>query len=104
MVMQDKYDLALKFKAKHKNRLDKANNSNTFKDWDNQTEGKFAHIPISDQKIAIHRKPTQHETDMLTIHEKVKATHTFNFLDAQIHIPLQLNADIWEENFNKLLG
>ena len=36
---------------------------------------------------------------MLTFHEKVKATNTFNFLDAQIHIPSQLNADIWEENF-----
>ena len=31
MVMQDKYDLALKFKAKHKNKLDKANNSNILK-------------------------------------------------------------------------
>ena len=44
-----KYDLALKFKAKHKSKL---YNCNIFKEWDNQTIGKFGYISISDQTLA----------------------------------------------------
>ena len=39
--LHDKYDLALKFKSKHKNRIDKAANLQIFQQWDNQTIGKF---------------------------------------------------------------
>ena len=54
VVLQDKYDLALKFKAKHRDKLEKAKNSTSFQQWDNQTVGKFGYIPISDQIIAAY--------------------------------------------------
>ena len=98
VVLQDKYDLALKFKAKHRDKLEKAKNSTSFQQWDNQTVGKFGYIPISDQITAAYDKPKYSQDDLLRIHEKVKTTGKSNFLDAQIRIPSQLNVTNWEKN------
>ena len=96
--MQDKYDLALTFKAKHKEKLDKAKVSKIFKDWDTQTVGKFGFIPVSQQILPVDQKP---DRDMLEVHKKVKNKGTYNFLGAQICVPSQLRHEAWENNLEK---
>ena len=92
--MQDKYELALKSKPKHKEKLDKAANTNIFKEWDNQTVEKFGFIPISEQKLANKNSPKQLKSDLLEIHSQVSACKGYNFLNAQIQVPSQLHTGI----------
>ena len=81
--LHDKYDLSLRFKSKHKHRTDKAANLQIFQQWDNQTTGKFGHIPLASQLLAKDDKSTHHKSDLLQIHKEVKRTGNHNFLDAR---------------------
>ena len=92
----DKYDLELRFKPKHRNAINSAKNNDTFKAWECQNTGKYGFIPLGDLccpnkdiKICI-------DSDLIAIHNQVKATSKFNFMDAQICIPSQLNVNKWE--------
>ena len=94
--MQDKYDLALKFKAKYKSRLERAETLHIFKEWDRQIIDKFGFIPVSQQNVAVHQKSSQLNFDLLTIHHKIRSTNNYNFLDAQIQVPSQVKIEAWE--------
>ena len=92
----DKYDLELRFKPKHRNAVHLAKNNATFKRWDDQTNTKYGFIPLGyficpDKD---NRKP--HTADLLDIHNHVKSTGNFNFMDAQISVPSQLRVDRWD--------
>ena len=87
--MQDKYDLALTFKSKHKDKLEKAEASQIFKAWNSQTVGKFGFIPLSQQILPVDQKPALPDLDMLEVHNKVKNMGTYNFFFYSTLITLQ---------------
>ena len=97
-ITVNKYDLALRFKPKYKDRIEQAQNSQIFKLWDNQTVGKFGYIPLTKQAVAQNQQKSQVNSNLLQVHEIVKQTGTYNFLDAQIPIPSQLKVAAWETN------
>ena len=92
-VAHDKYDLALRFKNKHKEKIEKAGNVAIFKQWDSQTVGKFGYIPLAPQVTSIDDKCNKVQSDLLQIHDKVKRMGTYNFLEAKIQIKSQLNVE-----------
>ena len=94
----DKYDLALRFKSKHKGKIEQAKNSEIFKLWDKQNVGKFGYIPLPGQVVGKNQQLSQVNSDLLQVHHKVKQTGTHNFLSAQIPIPSQLKVEAWETN------
>ena len=83
----DKYDLALRFKSKHKKKIEQAKNSEIFQLWDKPTVGKFGYISLTGQVVAKNQQFSQVNSDLLQVHHKVKQTGTHNFLGAQIPIP-----------------
>ena len=94
----DKYDLALRFKSKHKNKIEQSANSEILKLWDGQTVGKFGYIPLTEQVVVSDQQISPVNPDLLQVHGKVKQTGTYNFLGAQIPIPSQLKVKAWEAN------
>ena len=99
--LQDKYDQTLRFKSKHKDKIDKAVDLKIFQQWDSQTTGKFGYIPLAPQVVNTDDKPNQANSNLLQIHKKVKRTGTYNFLEAKIQIPSQLNMEAWQANLEE---
>ena len=95
---QDKYDLTLRFKTKHRNKLSQAENVPIFQLWDKQTVGKFGYIPLAPQIVGKKGQINMKASNLLHIHSKVKQTGTHNFMQAQIDIPSQLKVEAWEAN------
>ena len=56
--VQDKYELDLRFHARHKHKMAKAKDSNILSLWDAQSKDKYGFIPIQDQLLP--------EVDLLT--------------------------------------
>ena len=52
--MEDKYDLELRFKPKHRQRISEAKSCNTFKIWDQQMEDKYGFIPLGELNVPEH--------------------------------------------------
>ena len=96
-AVHDKYDLALRFKNKHKVKIDNAANVEIFKQWDSQTVGKFGYIPLAAQVGNRDDKCNKVQSNLLQIHNKVKRTGTYNFLEAKIQIPSQLKVEAWKD-------
>ena len=95
---QDKYNLALRFKTKHRNKVRQADNVPIFQLWDKQTVGKFGYIPLAPQIVGKKGQINMKGSNLLYIHNKVKQTGTHNFMHAQIDIPSQLKVEAWEAN------
>ena len=92
----DKYDLELRFKPKHRNAVHLAKNNATFKRWDDQTNTKYGFIPLGDFICPDEDNRKPHTADLLDIHNHVKSTGNFNFMDAQVSVPSQLRLDRWD--------
>ena len=97
----DKYALDLTFRPRHRLRIQKANNCRVFKLWDEQMSDKFGFIPLQDQIIPSQDHGNPSMTDVLKMHEIISNSDTYNFLDCQIQVPSQLNADVWEKYLDK---
>ena len=56
---------------------------------------KFGFIPLQNQILPSkdHRNPSM--TDVLKTHRIISNLGTYNFLESQIQVPSQLNADVW---------
>ena len=91
----DKYDLELRFKPKHRNVVSLAKDNATFKWWDDQTATKYGFIPLGDFLCLDQDARNPCTGDLLDIHNCVKSTGNFNFMDAQISVPSQLRVDRW---------
>ena len=56
--VHDKYELDLRFHARHKHKMAKAKDSNILKLWDVQNKDKYGFIPIQDQILPEIDSPT----------------------------------------------
>ena len=90
----DKYALDLRFHPCHRLRIQEAKNCRVFKLWDDQMSDKFGFIPLQDQIIPRQNHKNPSMSDVLKMHEIIRNSDTCNFLDCQIQVPSQLNADV----------
>ena len=97
---QDKYDLDLRFLVRHKSKMAKAKDSNTFKRWDAQSKDKYGFIPIQDQILPEVDSPTAKNTNIWEDHAAIASTGTYNFMKAQIPITSQLNVESWKKHLS----
>ena len=99
----DKYALDLRFRPRHRLRIQEARNCRTFKLWDEQMSDKFGYIPLQDQTIPSEDNRKASMTDALKMHEIISKSNTYNFVDCQIQVPSELNADVWEQYLEYLI-
>ena len=92
-----KYDLELRFKPRHRQQIGEAKNNQTFQSWDNQMRDKYRFIPLSDLLVPKTNKKNKPISDIKVLHETIKFFKKFNFMQAQIQVPSQLNPDVWDE-------
>ena len=97
-ITVDKYDLALRFKSKHKDKIEQSADSQIFKLWNSQTMGKFGYIPLTEQVLPKLHQTSLVTSELLNIHQIVKQMGTYNFLEAQIPVPSQLKVEAWKTN------
>ena len=93
----DKYELDLRFRPRHRQKIHEANGCDIFKLWDSQTQDKFGFIPLQDQILPQIQKLNAHCTDLLAAHNIIVASGTYNFMNSQLQIPSQLNPNIWDK-------
>ena len=92
---EDKYDLELRFKPKHRQRIHEAKHIRTFTKWDDQMEDKYGFIPLGDLVVPEYNEKNSTIDDIKQLHDTVKNSNKFNFLDSQIQVVSQLNLDVW---------
>ena len=82
----DKYDLELRCKPRHRQKVENARNNVTFDKWNKQMSGKYGFIPLGDLVTpnADCRNPTI--TDIKLLHNTVKNAKNHNFLGAQVQV------------------
>ena len=92
----DKYDLELRFKPRHREKIENAKNNGTFQRWNTQASDKYEFIPLGDliKPQSDIRNPTI--ADIKLLHSTVKNGTTHNFLGAQVQVKGQLDPDKWE--------
>ena len=93
---EDKYDLELRFKPKHRQRITDSKTCNTFKKWDQQVEDKYGFIPLGELHVPEFNEKNTFHSDLTDLHHIVKNSGTFNFVKTQIQVKSQLNADVWD--------
>ena len=93
----DKYDLELNFKPRHRQRIAHAKNNTTFNLCDKQTNDKYGFISLGDQILPEKNEKNKINLDRKKLHQIVKNSDKSNFMDAQIEVPSQLNPDRWED-------
>ena len=57
---------------------------------------KFGYIPLQEQIIPSRDHRNTSVNDVLKMHNIISESDTYNFLQCQIQVPSQLNADVWE--------
>ena len=82
-VIDDKYNLQLAFRPRHRATIASATNVQTFKAWDNQTHDKFGFIPLGDLMLPVKNCKRKSQKSILKIHEQVHESGNFNFMHAQ---------------------
>ena len=92
----DKYDLELRFKPKYRQRISEAKHQCTFQNWDNQMEEKYGFIPLGNIRLPEQDNKNASIHDIKTLHETVKKSKDFNFIESQIQVKSQLNPEVWE--------
>ena len=73
-----------------------AKDNATFKHWDDQTITKYGFNPLGHLLHPDQDAKNSCKGDLLDIHNCVKSTGNFHFMDAQISVPFQLKVDIWD--------
>ena len=93
---EDKYDLELRFKPKYRQRVSEAKNNCTFKNWDNQMEEKYGFVPLGDILVPKRDDKNPAIGNIKALHQTVKNSKNFNFIESQIQVESQLNPEVWE--------
>ena len=93
----DKYVLDLRFRPRHRQKIQVAKDCNTFNLWDTQTNDKFGFIPLQDQILPTSQTTDLYFTDLLEAHKIITTSGTYNFIKSQLQIPSQLKPDIWNK-------
>ena len=94
----DKYDLDLRFRPRHRDKIVTAQDCVTFQKWDSQNSEKFGFIPLGDLMLPSINLKNITEEKIFDVHRRIKASGTFNFMKSQIQISSQLKADAWERH------
>ena len=93
----DKYAMDLRFRPRHRIKVQEAKDCRTFKLWDAQMSDKFGYIPLQDQMIPDSNIKRCTHIDALKMHEIISKSGTYNFLHCQMQVHSELNADVWEQ-------
>ena len=94
---EDKYDLELRFKPKYRQRISEAKHICMFKNWDNQMEDKYGFVPLGDILVPERNDKNPTIQNIKTLHQAVKNSKNFNFVESQIQVESQLNPDVWDK-------
>ena len=94
----DKYDLDLRFRPRHREKIVTAQDCVPFQKWDAQNSDKFGFIPLGDLMLPSIDLKNVTKEKIFDVHRRVKASSTFNFMKSQIQISSQLKADVWERH------
>ena len=94
----DKYDLDLRFRPRHREKIMAAQDCVTFQNWDAQHSEKFGFIPLGDLLLPPINLKNVTKEKVFDVHRRIKASGTFNFMKSQIQISSQLKPDIWEHH------
>ena len=94
----DKYDLDLRFRPRHRDKIEAAQDCVTFQNWDAQNSEKFGFIPLGDLLLPPIDLKNVTKEKIFDVHRRIKASGTFNFMKSQIQISSQLKPDIWERH------
>ena len=92
----DKYAMDLRFRPRHRLRIQEAKNCQIFKLWDKQMSDKFGYIPLQEQILPNRDQRNTSVDNVLKMHDIISESNTYNFLQCQIQVPSQIKADIWE--------
>ena len=94
----DKYDLDLRFRPRHQNKIAAAKDCSTFRNWNSQNCEKFGFIPLGDFRLPPVDLNNSSKEKIFNIHRRIKASGTHNFLESQIRIQSQLKSKVWERH------
>ena len=86
----NEYNLELRFKPKHRQRVNTAKGIRTIKNWDYQMEDKYGFITLGDLVLPEHNEKNPTIDDIKKLHDTVKSSNKFNFMGSQIQIVSQL--------------
>ena len=68
---EDKYDLELRFKPKHRQCITESKTCDTFKKWDQQTEDKYGFIPLGELDVPEFNEKNTFHSDLADLHDIV---------------------------------
>ena len=83
----DKYDLDLRFRPRHRDKIVTAQDCVTFQKWDDQNSDKFGFILLGDLMLPSIDLKSVTKEKIFDVHRRVKASGTFNFMKSQIWLP-----------------
>ena len=95
--IQDKYELDLRFRSQHRQKVASAKNCDTFKLWDLHNKD----IPLHNQLLPDVDLPAAKNQSIWDDHADVASTRTYNFMKAQIPVQSQLKIDSWEKHLKE---
>ena len=97
---EDKYDLELRFRARHRQAISEAASVHTFKEWNSQNDDKYGFIPLSDMIMPKQIESNKYST-YFEAHRQVRESKQFNYMKTQIVIPSELNPDVWDSHLTQ---
>ena len=94
---QDKYELALQFKKKNKDKIQLANSDPTFQKWAEQNPDNFGYISLGPLLLPQTNSKKFCGTNPVKLYDITRRENTFNFMSSQIQVKSQLHPDVWEK-------
>ena len=82
----DKYDLDLRFRPRHKDKIVAAQNCVTFQNWEDQNSEKFGFIPLGYLMLPSIDFKNVTKENIYDVHRRIKVSGTFNFMKLPIQI------------------
>ena len=96
-LTEDKYALQAMFRPRHRDTIAAASNVKTFQNWNAQVNDKFGFIPLGDLLLPESNDKNCNKESVFGIHDQIRQSNTFNFMQAQFQVQSQLNPDVWDK-------
>ena len=90
-LTEDKYALQGMFRPRHRDTIAAASNVKTFQNWNAQVNDKFGFIPLGDLLLPESNDKNCSKESVFGIHDQIRQSNTFNFMQAQFQVQSQLN-------------
>ena len=88
-IKPDTYELHLRFPSQVKNILNTNRNAPILHKWEDQVVNKYGFIPLSELLLPDYDNKNANMHDGINAHKIVAKSNTFNFMKAQIQVPVK---------------